>query len=157
MTVGVSLDDVSYDCVELGIFSFENLVGRINAYNSTVCRNRHNLQIVRIHEFGGFCLCRTSHTRKLGVHAEVVLQGDCRQRLVFFFNLDAFFGFNCLVNTFAPATTFKNTTRKFVDDFYFATLNDVVLVAAIQLFGLQRHLQLMHKIALNFVVQVVET
>ena len=100
---------------------------------------------------------RSRHTRELVVHAEIVLQCDCRQRLVFFFDLDAFFGFNSLVNTFAPTSTFKNATRKFVNDFYFATLNDVVLVAAVQLFGFQRHLQLMDKVSLNFVVQVFKT
>ena len=115
------------------------------------------MQIVGIHQFGSFSLGRSGHAREFVVHAEIVLQCDRRKRLVLFFDLDALFGFNRLVDTFTPATTFQNTTCKFVDDFYFATLNDVVLVAAVQLFGLESHLQLMDKISLHFVVQVFET
>ena len=115
------------------------------------------MQIVRIHQFGSFGLRRSGHSRKFDVHTEIVLQCNRRKCLVFLFDLDALFGFNRLVDTFTPATAVQNTTCKFVDDFYFATLNDVVLVAAVQLFGLECHLQLMDKIALHFVVQVFET
>ena len=58
------------------------------------------------------------------------------------------------MNTFAPTPSFKNTACEFIHNLYFATLNDVVLIAAVQLFGFQCHLQLVNKIALDFVVEI---
>ena len=136
LSIGVALNDVGNNSIEFGVFGFENLVSRIDTHDRTIRWDRHHLQVVGVHEFGSFGLCRTRHTRELVIHAEIVLQCDRGKRLVFFFDLDAFFGFNRLVNTFTPAATFKNAARELVNDFYFAALNDVVLVAAIQLFSL---------------------
>ncbi|CAB4620421.1 unannotated protein [freshwater metagenome] len=153
----VTFGDVVDDCLELGDFTLINKVGFIISNNIAVGGNRNNLQFVGVHQFSSFGLRSTSHTRQLVVHAEVVLQSNCCQRLVFFVNTKSFFGFYCLVNTFTPATAFKNTPCEFVDNLDFATIDDVILVASVELFGSKRYSQLVHKVLLNSVVQVVET
>ena len=77
--------------------------------------------------------------------------------MVFFVDAYAFFGFNSLVNTFAPTTAFQDTPGELIDNLYVAGINDVILVAAIQLFSPQCHRQLVNQVLLNSVVQVVKT
>ena len=98
----------------------------------------------------------TGHAGELVVHTEVVLKGDRGEGLVFLFDLHALFGFNGLVNTFGPATTLENTAGELVDDLHLAALHDVVLVALVQLFGLQGDRELVHEVCLDVVVQVVD-
>ena len=149
--------DVAHDGVEFGGLGLINLVGLVGAHHFTIGRNRHHLKVVRVHQFCGFSLCRSGHTRKFFVHSEIVLQSDRGQSLVLFFDVDTLFGFDRLVNTFAPSSTFENATSKFVDDLYFAILNDVVLVALIQNGCFKRHLKLMNQILLNLVVEILDT
>ena len=77
--------------------------------------------------------------------------------MVLFVDAHAFFGFNCLVNTFAPPSAFKDSARKFIDNLYITRINDVVLIAAVELFSPKRHRQLVNKVLLHCVVQVVKT
>ena len=77
--------------------------------------------------------------------------------MVLFVDAHAFFGFNCLVNTFAPSSAFKDSARKFIDNLYITRINDVVLIAAVELFSPKRHRQLVNKVLLHCVVQVVKT
>ena len=100
----------------------------------SICGNRHHLQVVCIDQFGCFCLRRTGHTCQLVVHAEVVLQCDGGECLILFVDANAFFGLHRLVKPFTPATAFQNATCELVDNLYFATINDVILVALVQLF-----------------------
>ncbi len=127
----VLLFDVSNNCLEFCGFGLENEVGLVNTYHLAIGWDRHNLQPVSIHQLGCLCLSSTCHAGEFVVHAEIVLQCHSCKRLVFFLDLDALFGFHRLVNTFAPTTAFKNSTREFINDFYFTILNDVVLVSLV--------------------------
>ena len=84
---------------------------------------------------------RARHARELGVEAEVVLEGDGGQCLVFGLDGHAFLGFYGLVQAVAPAAAGYEVARKFIndDDFraVFAVLHHVVLVAVIQVRGAQ--------------------
>ena len=91
---------------------------------------------------------------ELVVHAEVVLQGDRGEGLVLLFDLHALLGLDRLVDAFAPAAALEDAAGELVDDLHLAALDDVVLVALVQLLGLQRHRQLVHQVLLHLVVQV---
>ncbi len=60
-------------------------------------RNGHHfnfINIIKLFSFGDRC---TGHTRKLLIHAEIILNRDGGIRYVFCFNLYAFFGFHRLM------------------------------------------------------------
>ena len=157
LTLRITPHNVVDNSTEFGIFRLENKVGFIVTNNIAVGRNWHHVQIVRISQFSGFGLCGTSHARKLVVHTEVVLQSNCCKSLVLFVDAYAFFGFNSLVNTFAPTTAFQDAASELIDNLYVAGIDDVILVATVQLLSPQRHRQLVNQVLLNSVVQVVKT
>ena len=68
-----------------------------------VGRNLRDFELVNLLELGGFRIGRTGHAGQLLVHAEVVLEGDGRQRLVLALDLDAFLGFDGLVQSIATS------------------------------------------------------
>ncbi|CAB4800733.1 unannotated protein [freshwater metagenome] len=150
----VFLFDISNNCFKLCSFGLKNQVCLVNTHHLSIGWDRNNLQPIGIHQLGCFGLRSTGHAGEFVVHAEIILQGDSCERLVFFFDLDALFGLNRLVNTLTPTTAFKNSTCKFVDNFYFTILDDVVLIALIQHGCFEGHLQLMHQVLLHFVIQV---
>ena len=153
----ITSSNIFYDSAELGVFRLIDEICCIIANNIAVSRNWHYLEAVRIYQFSSFSLCSSGHARQFVVHTEIVLQCDGCQRLVFFVNTKTFFCFDSLVNTLTPTATFKNASSEFIDDLHFATINDVVLVAAIQLFSFQSNCKLVHQVLLNGVVQVVDT
>src|SRR5438309_6192762 len=53
-------------------------------------------------------------------------------------DLHAFFGLDCLVQTLRPASALEHSAGELVDDLHLAVLDDVVLVALVELFRLQR-------------------
>ena len=133
----VLLGNIVDDGTKLGNLGLVNEVSLVGTRRGFVGRNRNNRKIVCAHQFGGFGLRGTGHAGQLVVHAEVVLQRDGGKRLVFFFDLDALFGLDRLVDALAPAPTFKNATGEFVDNFDLAIGDDVVLVTLVQLFRLE--------------------
>ncbi len=60
------------------------------------------------------------------------------------------------MDALAPAATVEHPTGELVDDLHLAALDDVVLVALVQLLGLQGHRQLVHQVLLHLVVEVVD-
>ena len=145
----MALHNVFDNCAKLCNFRLIDEVWLINTQHCAVCRNGHHLQVIGVHKLCCFGLSRTCHAGQLVVHAEIVLQRDGGESLVLFVDTKIFFRFNSLVNTFTPATTLKHTARELVNDLYFACINDVILVSAIQLFGFQRNGKLMHEVLLN--------
>ena len=107
-------------------------------------------------ELAGFGERGAGHAAELLVHAEVVLQRDRRERLVLFFDLDALFGLDRLVQPFAPAATFENATRELVDDLHLAVVHEVVDVALEELFAAQRLRELVHVVLVNVLVEVLD-
>ena len=70
--------------------------------------NDHDLEFVDLLELGRFGLGCAGHAAQLLVEPEVILEGDRRQRLVFFADADAFLGLDRLVqirrSSAAPAS-----------------------------------------------------
>ena len=100
----------------LGLFRAIDHVGLIVADDRLVGRHHDHFQVVDRLELFFLGLGRTGHAGQLVVHAEEVLEGDRRQRHGLFLDLDAFLGFDGLVQTFAVAPSFHETTGEFIDD-----------------------------------------
>ena len=118
-----------------------------------VRRNDHRFQAVDFLKFVGFGIGRTSHAGQLVVQAEVVLERDGGQRLVFGLNLHPFLGFHGLVQTFAPASACHQAAGEFVNDDDLAVLHHVMLVAVVQMVGTQRSIQMVHQRDVGRVVE----
>src|SRR5205823_14060567 len=59
---------------------------------------------------------RTRHTCQLLVHAEVVLEGDPRERHILALDMHAFFGFDGLMQAFGVAPTWHESPGELIDD-----------------------------------------
>jgi hypothetical protein len=77
---------------------------------------------------GGLGVGRAGHARQLLVHAEVVLEGDRRERLVLLLDLDPFLGLEGLVQAVGVAPALHGAAGELVDDDHLAVLDDVVHV-----------------------------
>ena len=118
-------------------------VGILNAQHLLVGRNHHDFELVDLVEFGGFGFRRTGHAGQLLVHAEIILEGDGGERLVLALDLDAFFGFNRLVQAVGPAAARHHASGEFVDDDDFAVFDHIFHVLAIERVRLDRGLDVM--------------
>ena len=134
----VALGDVLDDGVELGDLALVDEVGLVDAADRLVGRDRHDAELVGVHQLGGLGGGRAGHPGELVVHAEVVLQRDRREGLVLLLDLHAFLGLHRLVDALAPAPTLEDAAGELVDDLHLAVLDDVVLVPLVELLGLQR-------------------
>ena len=117
----------------------EDEIGQILADHGLVGGNGDGFQMIDLVEFHGFGLRRAGHARKLVVHAEVVLEGDAGQRLVFGLHLHAFLGFQRLMQTVAEAAAGHETARELVDDDHLALVaHDVVHITLEAVMRLER-------------------
>ena len=126
-----------------GVFFFRrtiDLVVAILTDHRQVGRNDYGFQPINLLELIGFRIGRTGHTGKLAVHAEIVLEGDRGQRLVFILDRHTFLSFDRLVQPFRPAAAGHQASREFIDDDDLAILNDVVLIAQKEVMGTQRRI-----------------
>ena len=118
-------------------------VGILDAPHLLVRRNDDDFELVDLVELGCFRFGRTGHAGQLLEHAEIILEGDGRQRLVFALDLDAFFGLNRLVQAIGPAAARHHASGEFVDDDDFAVFDHVFDVSAIERVRLDRGLDVM--------------
>ncbi len=72
-------------------------VRRFDADQVAIRRNDGDIQIVNLAELRGFRFSRAGHAREFLVHAEIILKGYRRERLIFALDLHAFLGFHGLV------------------------------------------------------------
>ena len=111
-------------------------VGIFKPPHRLVGGNDDDFELVDLLEFGGFGFGGAGHAAQLLVEAEVVLEGDGGQRLVFLADADAFFGFDGLVQAIGPAAARHQAAGEGVDDDDFAVLDHVVHVALVERVGL---------------------
>ena len=156
LALGMARLDVVDDGVELRLFGLVDQVGLVDALERSVRRDRHDTEPVGVHQLGGLGLGRTGHAGEFVVHAEVVLEGDRGEGLVLLFDLHPFLRLDRLVDALGPTATLEDATGELVDDLHLAALDDVVLVALVQLLGLERHRELVDEVRLDVVVQVVD-
>ncbi|CCX85373.1 uncharacterized protein BN548_01017 [Parasutterella excrementihominis CAG:233] len=128
LTAAVALFDVINDGFVFFFRSAIDLILLVITNHHAMGRDDNGFKTVNFLEFIGFRIGRTGHTGELFIHAEVVLEGNRRESLVFLLDFNAFFGFNGLMQTIGPAASFHQTAGEFINDDDFAVLNDIVLV-----------------------------
>ena len=138
--------DVVDDRVELGLLGLVDQVGLVEALERPVRRDGHDAEPVGVHQFGGLGLGGAGHPGELAVHPEVVLERDRGEGLVLLFDLHALLRLDRLVDALGPATPLEDASGELVDDLHLAALHDVVLVALVDLLGLQRDRELVHEV-----------
>ena len=116
----------------------------------------YDIEIVNFAELGGFRFRRAGHAGELFVHAEIILEGDGREGLVFALDLDAFLGFDGLMQSIGPAAAGHLTAGKFVDDDDFAVFVHVVDVDFVQGVGAQRLVHVVHDFDVGGIGHVAE-
>ena len=120
-----------------------DLVVVVDAHQRHVGRHFEHFEIVDVDELVGLGERRAGHAGELLVHAEIVLEGDRGQRLVFRLDRLMLFGFERLMQAFRIAPARHHAAGELVDDDDLAVAHDVVLVALEQLVGAQRLVDVM--------------
>ena len=131
-----SVGDVVGDGLELFLLGAVDDVGIFDAQQRLVGGDDDDFELVDLLEFGGFGFGRAGHAAELLVEAEVVLEGDGGQRLVFLADVDAFLGLDGLVQSVGPAAAGHQAAGEGVDDDDFAVLDHVFDVALVERVGL---------------------
>ncbi len=111
---------------------------------------------LEIVELGRLGVGGAGHAGELLVNAEVVLVADGRQRLVLFLDLDAFLGFDRLVQAVRPAAARHLAAGELVDDQDLTFLDQVVDVALVQRMRAQRLRHVVQPLDVLGVVQVAD-
>ncbi len=121
-----------------------DLIVFIKARNCHVGRDLADLELVDVEEFVRLRRRRTGHAGELLIHAEVVLEGDRGERLVFRLHRLMLFCLERLVQALRVAPARHHAPGELVDDDDLAVANDVILVAAEQRVGTQGLVDVMH-------------
>ena len=130
-----------------------DLVVMVQAHARQVGRHLDHLEAVDVHQLRRLGHRRAGHARELRIHAEVVLEGDGGVGRGLPLDLHAFLGLERLVQPFRIAPARHHAAGELVDDDDLAVLHDVVGIAAEQLVGAQRLVDVVDQ---RDVVEVVE-
>ena len=141
----VGLADLVDDRVELLARGHEHQVTAIVAHHVPIGRDHDHFEVVYLLELEGLGIGRAGHAGQLVVEAEVVLEGDRGQRLVFLLDRHAFLGLHGLVQAVGPAAPGHHPARELVDDDHLAITHDVFHVAPVHVVGAQRGIQVVHQ------------
>ena len=156
LALGMAGDDVLDHGVELDVDGAVDQVVPVVADDGPVRRDGLHRQLVDLAELGVLGKGGTGHARELLVETEVVLQRDGGQGLVLLAHKHALFGLDGLVQALGPTAAVHDTTRELVDDLDLVAVHHVVLVAVEHELGLERLLQVVHKLARHVAVDVVD-
>ena len=126
----------------------------VDPLHRLVGRDGNDVHLVDFVKFGRFGRSGAGHARNLGIHAEIILEGDGRERLVFRLDLDAFLGLHRLMQAIRPAATIHHAAGELVDDDDLAVLDDIVDVAAEHDVGAQRLVHMMHHLGIFEIIEV---
>ncbi len=119
-------------------------IGILDARQLPVRRNDVHVELVDAAELFRLGVRRAGHAGELLVLAEVVLEGDGRERLVLALDLHfrmravVLLGFDRLMQAVAPAAPGHQASGELVDDDDFAVLHHVLHVVVVQRVGAQR-------------------
>ncbi len=121
-----------------------DLVVLVHAADADIGGHFDDFELVDVEQLIRFGQSRTGHAGQFLVHAEVVLERDRGQRLVFRLDRHMFLGFQRLVQAFRITAALHHAAGELVDDDHFVVADDVVLVAVEQRVGAQRQIDVMH-------------
>ena len=156
LAVLVALGDVVDDGVVLRLLGAVDEVGLVLADHRLVGRDRDHAEAVDLVELRGLGHRRTGHAGELLVEAEVVLQGDGGEGLVLLADGHALLGLDRLVQALVVAAAGQHAAGVLVDDEHLAVHDDVLLVVAEQLLGLDRVVQEGDQRGVDRVVEVLD-
>ena len=157
LPLGDALFDVFRNRTELCFLGLIDQVGTVFTTVRTVGRNLVHIKLVDLVKLAGLSFSGTGHTGKLVVKAEVVLQRNGSQGLVFSLDLYTFFSLDGLVHTFVITATCQHATGELVDDHHFTVTDDVVLIAREEFFSLDGVIEIAHQLRILWRVEVVDT
>ena len=152
----VALDDLALHSRPLAVLGLVNLIVAVRADHRLVRRDLDDRQLVDLHELGCLGERRAGHAGELRVEAEVVLQGDRRERLVLVLNRHALLGLDRLVQALGPAPAVEHATGELVDDLDLAINHGVVDVALVQRLRTQGLDQVVDEVPVLGPVEVVD-
>ena len=135
----------------------EDNVGIFEPLHRLVCRNDNNIELVNLVELGRLCLRRTSHAGELLIQAEIILERDRRQRLVFAADVHAFLRFNGLMQPIRPASTWHQASGELVDDDDFAVFHYVLHVAPVESVRLDRDFNVVLQVPVFYVGDIPDS
>ena len=93
---------------------------------------------------------------QLVIHAKIVLDGDCRQGLVFLTDAHTFLGLNRLVESVGPAPTGHQAAGEFVNNNDLAVLDHIIDIALEQGVGPQGLVDVVQGADFRRIVQVFD-
>ena len=137
MAFGVGFLDFLNDGVEFLAAGFEDLVVFVHAGIRAVRRDGQHVELVDVVELGRLGFGGAGHAGELFVKPEIVLNRDRGEGLGFLFDLDAFLGFDRLVEAIGPTPAGHFAAGVFIDDDDFAFLDDVLDVLFVNAVGLE--------------------
>ena len=139
LAVLVAFQHLLDDSLVLAVDGLVDRVRVILADVGAVGGHGDDVQAVDLGELGGLGLGRTGHTGQLLVHAEIVLEGDGRQRLALGGDLHALLGLNGLMQALVVAAADHQAAGELVHNDDLAVLHnivDILLHHAVSLDGL---------------------
>ena len=148
-------DGTAYGLV-LRALRLEDEVRVILADDRLVRRHDDNRQVVDLEELVLLRLGRARHACELVVHAEVVLEGDGRERLALALDLHALLCLDGLMQAVRVAAAFHEAARELIDDDDLAVAHDVVAVALHQRLGAQGSRKAVRELDVLRCVEVVD-
>ena len=125
------------------------------AHHRPVRRDDRHFQTVDLLELVGFGIGGAGHAGQLLVQAEVVLEGNRRQRVILALDRHAFLGLDRLVQAVRPASSGERAAGELVDDDDLAVAHDVVDIALVEIVRAQRGIQMVHDHDVVRVIQAV--
>ena len=146
-------DDLVDDGVVFLALRLVDPVVHVLTNDGLVGGDHDHVELVDVPKLASLGLGRTGHTGELVVHTEVVLECDRGEGLRGGFHLDAFLGFDGLMESVGIASALHDTTRLLVDDLHLPVDHDVLVVFLEEGVGLQQLVDSVHTLALNGVVR----
>ena len=134
----VMFPDLVDHCVVFFATSFVDAVVVIFARHRPIRRDHVHVQFVNVVEFGRFRFGRASHAGQFLIEPEIILDRDRGQRLRFAVDLDAFFRFNGLMQSIAPASPGHLAAGELIDNYHLVFLDDVLDVLLEQAIGAEQ-------------------
>ena len=136
--LGMFLDDFRDDRVPLFRLGPVDEVRVLDAAQRPVRRDDDDVELVNLVELLGLGVGGAGHAGELLVLAEVILEGDGRERLILALDLDLLLRLHRLVQAVAPSPARHQTAGELVDDHDFAVLDHVIHVPVKDDVGAQR-------------------
>ena len=135
---------------------FVDDIREILANHGHVGGNHHHVQIIYLFKLGRLGVRGTGHARKLVIHAEIILKSNRCQGLILVFDLDGFFGFQCLMQSLAVAASGHQPAGKFINDDDFAVFHDIVDIPLKQRVRLKGLVYMMEQLNIFRIVEVID-